>query len=163
MSEFYPRDLSRLRPLFVQLNVFAAPLFGLRKGGWGGVAKISGNSQASPLHPREGKSALSTHPCVLKSSAGAKKEQKGPRKLRLVCARGSLMLITALRNDVSRPGKRLKTEPLKLKGIKGACQLKSAVFSVSVRIHLAPFNGIKVYSRRHVCIKYERFHLLLCI
>lgn len=73
------------------------------------------------------------------------------------------MLITALRNHVSRPGKRLKTEPLKLKGIKEACQLKSAVFSVSVRIHLAPFNGIKVYSRRHVCIKYERFHLLLCI
>lgn len=73
------------------------------------------------------------------------------------------MLITALRNDVSRPGKRLKTDPVKQKGIKEACQLNSTFLSVSVRIHLAPFNGIKVYSRRHVCIKYERFHLLLCI
>lgn len=62
-----------------------------------------------------------------------------------------------------RPGKRLKTDPRKQKGIKEACQLNGTFFSVSVTIHLAPANGIKVYSKRRVCIKYERFHLLLCI
>lgn len=36
-------------------------------------------------------------------------------------------------------------------------------FFVSVTIHLVSANGIKVYPKRRVCIKYERFHLLLCI
>lgn len=72
------------------------------------------------------------------------------------------MLITALRNDVSRPGKHLKNGPDETKRDKRGPSAKRFFF-VSVTIHLASANGIKVYPKRRVCIKYERFHLLLCI
>lgn len=73
------------------------------------------------------------------------------------------MLITALRNDMSRPGKRLKNRPDETKRDKGGPSAKRSFLFVSVTIHLASANGIKVYPKRRVCIKYERFHLLLCI
>lgn len=114
--------------------------------------------QVIPRHLRE-KCPFYPSLCVKVISSGKKRTKRAQK----VEVSGSLMLITALRNDVSRPGKRLKTDPAKPKGIKEACQLNGAFFSVSLRIHLSPFNGIKVYPRRRVCIKYERFHLLLCI
>lgn len=148
-------------PLFVQLNVFAAPPPSPIRPSRGACQDLL-VEQVIPRHlpsAAEGKSTLSAHPCVLKSSA----ERGRERELRLVCVRGSLMLITALRNDASRPGKRLKTDPIKQRGRKEACQLNATFFSVSVTIHLAPANGIKVYPKRRVCIKDERFRLLLCI
>lgn len=60
-------------------------------------------------------------------------------------------------------GNVFKTDLMKQRGIKEARQLNGTFFFVSVTIHLGSANGIKVYPKRRVCIKYERFHLLLCI
>lgn len=64
--------------LFVQLNVFATPFWA-----WQGACQDLLVQQVIPRHLPpfvEGKSSLSTHPCVLKSSAVAKKEQKRQRE-----------------------------------------------------------------------------------
>lgn len=95
----------------------------------------------------EGKSPLFTHPCVLKSSAVATKKTE---KVEVsVCER----LLNARYSTEKRCVPSWETDPMKQRGIKEALQLNAAFFFVSVTIHLASANGIKVYPKRRVCIK----------
>lgn len=160
MDEFCPRRPELPRSLFVKLFSLR-PRFTLR-GALPSSLGPTGNSQAFlPVRQKGGKSAHSAHPCMLKSSGSG--EKKTLRKLRSMCARASLMLITALSNDVFRPGKCLKTETRWKKKDKKACQLSGTLFIfTSVTIHSLPTNGIQVYTRRRGRIKCERFHLALC-
>lgn len=110
-----PRRPELLLSLFVKMSVFTAALLA-----WHGACQHllgpTGNSQAFPPAWLGEKSTHSTHPCMLKSSASWKKTL---RKLRSMCARASLMLITPFRNDASHPGKCLKRDIMKKRERKG--------------------------------------------
>lgn len=146
----FPRRPRTPPSLFVRLNVFAAGFLARWGGGLPGSLVGTGNSQAAPLVGGREKSPFYPSLCVKVISSGNKKRTKKAEKVEVsVCER----LLNARYSTEKRCVPSWETDPMKQRGIKEALQLNAAFFFVSVTIHLASANGIKVYPKRRVCIK----------